>query len=798
MPVKCGHRITAAAVLWAATLMAAGQDASPAVWVWPGKVLDPARAIAHARTVGSFHTPLPEQYIWTAGDAAVTRKDEPLSRLKQNDWKTEPHCFRRSFAVAVKPSKATLYVAGPRSALVWLNGELVGRMQFSGGHHMGFGLMSADVSSDLRSGRNVIAMEVVRGYGSHHHSNALKTNWLNSGEVLAVKIVPAPEGVNGKPILVSDGAWRSTTAAAAGWQEPGFDDRAWKPVVSLGGIESDVDFFQWNADAGMYNWPGYLGEAPYMANYRLKAVKTERLPDGLLLDFGRELNGRIVLTAGSSLVRAQVRYGESMGELLHAPYLGEFALLAPAGHDARGPKSGFRYALVRLGAGDVGARLSAEGIYDPVVAQGSFECSDPRVNRIWETAVYTAHLSMQDSILDGIKRDRGRWMGDDEVIDRTIADVYGDGRLVKAALDDAIGPAPVTEHVNGLPGYSAWWVIGEAEYVRRWGDLRQLLVVRQRLLQVLALMERELNAQNIYAATGGGKPFVDWAPELSADSPEARRALDFEYLLAFRQGAWLLRLSGDDADAAKYSARADAMTAAARSSLEDGSGAFGDRWQTNAIAVLAGAVTSAAQREAVWRVLARTVTGRQTYDVITPYYGAYLLSAMAVLGHRREALQWMRAYWGGMLDAGATSFWEAWDPSWAGSDPHARLQADGKVGYNASLAHGWSSGPAAWLMEEVLGVKAIEPGFRNVQVRPELAGLAWVRGAVATPLGAVRVKADARRIVVEIPAGMEAQILLPAGAWTWNGAAVKMQPAEGGARQYIILRRAGTYEFVRR
>ena len=761
------------------------------------RALDPPCAVRPAHTVGSFHSPLPEAYIWTANDAAVETHSEPLSRLKRNDWKVEPHFFRRTFTMAAKPERATLYVAGPRSARIWINGNLAAQLHFSGGHHFGFDTMSADVSAALRTGTNTIAIEVVRGYGSHHHTNSRMTSWLNSGEVLAVKILPAADGVNAPPLLLSDRAWKSTIDLTPGWEMPDFDASTWKPVTSLGGIESNVDFFQWNADVGMYAWPGYLGEAPFMANCRFSPAKIFHRPNGLLLDFGREFNGRLLLTAGTHNLHARIRYGESMGELLHAPYLGDVPLTVPAGHQARGPKSGFRYALVSLDGASSEAGIYAEAIYDPAIPAGYFHSSDARLNQIWQTAAYTAHLSMQDSILDGIKRDRGRWAGDNEVIDRVIADVYGDRRLVEAGLEDAIGPAPVTGHVNGLPGYSAWWVISEAEYVRRWGDLRQLRAVKSRLLELLPLMERELNAQNLYADAGGGKPFVDWAPGLSGDSPDARRAVHFEYLLAFRRAAWLLHLAGDEPDAANYSARANAMAVAAQKYLRDANGGFGDRWQTNAIAVLAGAVTTDAQRNAVWRVLARTVTGRKPDDVITPYYGGYLLRAMAKLGHRREALAWMRTYWGGMLDAGATSFWEAWDPAWAGPDPHAHLEADGKVGYNASLAHGWSSGPAAWLMEELLGVTPIEPGYRVARVRPDLAGLERVRGAVATPHGPIGVDAAEGRVAVDLPRGVSAYILLPTGKWLLNGSAVKTESAESGARVRVVLRQSGNFEFVR-
>ena len=32
---------------------------------------------------------------------------------------------------------------------------------------------------------------------------------------------------------------------------------------SLGPIESSIDLLQWNADAGMYDWPGYDGISPF-------------------------------------------------------------------------------------------------------------------------------------------------------------------------------------------------------------------------------------------------------------------------------------------------------------------------------------------------------------------------------------------------------------------------------------------------------------------------------------------------------------------------------------------------------
>jgi alpha-L-rhamnosidase len=768
----------------------AGLSSAQVETVRPDGVLDPSKAVKSVRTVASFHQPLAEEYIWTANDAAVEIGEKQLSQLKRDDWKMEPHDFRREFSVETKPAKATLYVAGPRRAKVWVNGEMAAEMQYLAGRHAGFGTMHADVSAVLRAGKNVIAIEAVRGYGSHHHTNAEKTSWLNSGEVLVAKLV----GGDGKTLVMSDGAWKSAVAVKEGWEKIEFDDAAWKGVVSLGGIESSVDFFQWNADAGMYDWPGYLGESPYMANYWLEAVSAKKVAEGTVLDFGRELNGRLVVKGGQTTVRM----GESMGELMKAPYLGEIALSAVAGEEARGPKTGFRYALVR---GDAGVKVVAEGIYYPAAQVGSFESNDERVNRIFETAVYTAHLSMQDSILDGIKRDRGRWIGDDEVINRVAMDVYGATRLVKAGLEDGIGPKPVTEHVNGLPGYSAWWVVAEYEYFIRTGDMEQLKQVKQRMVELLELMAKELDSRSVYVGASGGKPFVDWSKGFSGDSAEARRAVHFEYVLAFKRAALMMSDLGDQAGSDRYKKLAEAMEIGASKYLEDTDGSFGDRWETNAIFTLAVLrwPHKVPDSGVMWPALKRTVTGRKPGDVITPYYGDYLLQAMAWFSVN-DALQWMKNYWGGMLDNGATSFWEAWDPAWAGDDAHAKLEADDKVGYNASLSHGWSSGPAVFLLEEVLGVKTVSPGYLMVQITPRLAGLQWMKGAVATPLGAVKVEASERRVVVEIPAGMKGEVHLSSGAWQHDG---KKLAGQVGTTQLddgslvVDMTDAGRYEFVR-
>jgi hypothetical protein len=214
--------------------------------------------------------------------------------------------------------------------------------------------------------------------------------------------------------------------------------------------------------------------------------------------------------------------------------------------------------------------------------------------------------------------------------------------------------------------------------------------------------------------------------------------------------------------------------------------------------------------DAIWRDVLSKVgqpagPGLGHGPIISPYYGDYVLRAMADMNHRDAALGWIRQFWGGMIAEGATSFWEAYDVDWYHEDFHSSLQADNRSGYFVSLAHGWSSGPTAWLMEEVLGVQPTGAGFATVNLRPDLVDLQWARGAVPTPRGLIKVdmrmRPGATEVAVDLPQGVVARLSVPvSGAGVTrvhvNGDSVPGESAEGGARRVVVLDHAGHYVVV--
>ncbi len=770
----------------------------------------------------------PERYIWSQ-DSGVESSNQV--------------CFRSHFTLTSIPREATLYLAGPQSAVVYLNGNEIGRFSQDPNSLSRPVVFNVPLLGLLRVGANVLAVQV---HPVQNPSYMPTEYMLVRGHYLVAKIVPASEGVDREPITYTDGSWRTAMTPAGGWQQPGFDDAAWPQAQVLGAMEGNIDDYQWNADGGLYQWPGYSGISPYLRHLALRPVavidpvpETARFsnlnaitaptgsnasanfsvdfppPSGvgdpshapsLVLDFGLELNGRLrVQMQADSAARLAIQYGESLEEAVKKPYLGILPLLVNPAISAFAQKTAFRFVKITFLGGPSGAKFvfDADAIYYPVDYTGSFESSDPLLNRIWAVGAYTAHLGMQDSIWDAPKRDRGRWMGDLDVSGRVIETAFDDRFLMEDTLRRLNDfPAAAQKDVNGIPGYSAMWVMGLKDYYLHTGAKDFLLAMAPHLDSLLERMRHDLDEKHLFSTAGGSWPFVDWSRDLAGPTDESRRATGLEYFRGFKDGAYLLREAGRTEAAIRSEATAEEMREAALKLLiNSGTGTFGDRWQTNAMAIDSG-VAGQPEIEAIRnRIFAQIDKGEMPADDVSPYYGSYILDAMAQAGDRKGALVFMREWWGGMLAEGATSFWEGYDPRWPKEDFHANLRSDGSQGYFVSLAHGWSSGPTAWLTEQILGIQPTAPGFSQMTVRPDLLHLTFARGTESTPHGIVRVDAQISKgfdLYLDLPEGIDATVSLPVSTAAsdvfLNGKVIKSIASESGTRRIVELNKGGSYK----
>jgi hypothetical protein len=135
--------------------------------------------------------------------------------------------------------------------------------------------------------------------------------------------------------------------------------------------------------------------------------------------------------------------------------------------------------------------------------------------------------------------------------------------------------------------------------------------------------------------------------------------------------------------------------------------------------------------------------------ITTPYMRFYELEALCALGEHERVMKEIKAYWGGMLRLGATSFWEKYNPDESGAQ---HLAMYGRP-YGKSLCHAWGASPVYLLGKYYLGVRPVAEGYKEFAIHPVLGGLEWMEGDVPTPNGKIHVYMDTKTIKIKTDEG---------------------------------------------
>ena len=610
------------------------------------------------------------------------------------------------FLLPFLPRQATLYFVGPYNSDIFVNGTSVSHFAIAPDTAPGRPVIIVDVSSALNTGLNSVAIEA------------------SASDVFALKIVPAEQGINAPPLLSSDATWRAATTAPTAWEQPSFNDTSWPVAQSFGSIESDANRFKGNWDLGMYQWPGYQGLNALLNHSPIEPVSAFKVSsNSVMLDFGKEIAGRLeVLSSNSSPVHLQVNLGESQEEATpESSFLGTRDLVVPPFSTTYGPLTGFRFALVVF----VDGQLSSLGIRADLVIRnlpltGSFKSSDPVLNKIWEISAYTAQLGLQSVFFDGPKRDRNPFAGDLYVAARSARSAFGHSTdpIVKITLDNllervcAVQAIPITgPDINCIPTYNAWWILALGDLYRFTNDTSYLREQHDNLVKVLAVMQGQLS-QGLFQPDLGRGSFADWSPGMfqiaGQSSPDLTEISTMVYYMAFREAAFLFEKIADSGASSNYVQIANTIKASAIAAYLQSDGTFGSRVQTNAMAIYSGIADDPALKEHIFSL----ILNQPPTQPVTPYFNYFVVSAMEKAGHRAEAIQFVKQFWGSMLDSGATTFWELYSPTCVKRpDFHSCLMdyavslggpwssGSGIRRESVSLAHAWSSGPAAFLSE---------------------------------------------------------------------------------------------------
>ena len=491
----------------------------------------------------------------------------------------------------------------------------------------------------------------------------------------------------------------------------------------------------------------------------VKSTATEH--PSILLDFGRELHGGLQIVTGMPAnhdpIRIRVRYGESASEAMceidgkngatndHA--IRDFETTLPWLGVREWGNSGFRFVRIDLLDDNRELHLKeirAISIMRDIPYRGSFECNDERLNEIWQTGARTVHLNMQEYLWDGIKRDRLVWMGDMHPEVMTVSSVFGYNEVVPKSLELLKSVTPLPNWMNTMYTYSLWWIIVQRDWYHFHGDEQYLENQREYLVGLLDILLNKRVSEDGFETSGGG--FLDWPS--NANKPAMRAGTQALMMMAIKAGGELCDQLGEEAMAERCRERYTKMEQAAPTVVEqyfseaEHPTAPGSK-QAAALMALAGIVDAEKANEVL------TVEGARGFST---FYGYYMLEAMAKAGNYEGAMQVIRDFWGGMLDMGATSFWEDFNIDWLpNAAPIDELVPEGKKdihgdfgaycyeGFRHSLCHGWASGPTTWLIRHTLGVEVVEAACKVVKITPHLGDLEWAKGSFPTPYGDITI-----------------------------------------------------------
>src|SRR5437016_2072415 len=763
--------------------------------------------------------------------------------LAEDETKSNPApLLRREFSFDKKVERARLYATAMGLYEMSLNGKRVGDEYFTPGwtaYDFRYQYQTYDVTGSLKNGTNCLAAMLGDGWFRGRLAWDDKRNSYGKKlALLAQLVVTYKDGT--QQIVGSDDGWKSATGAVLesdiyngetydarleqpGWNEAGFDDKNWKSVTVLPTPKAKLV-----APAG----------PPVKAMEQITPVKVLKTPGGdTVLDMGQNMVGwirfRLTAPAGTTITLRHAEVLDKAGNFYTANLRSAEETIR---YTAKGQGTesfqphftfqGFRYVSVSGWPGEVNPEdFTGMVVHSAVARTGSFEASNPLLNRLQHNIIWGQKGNFLDVPTDCPQRDeRLGWTGDAQVFSRTAAfnmDVAGfftkwlkdvaadqfENGSVPYVVPNVLGNRP-----TGQPGGSAAWadsaVIIPWNMYLSYGDKR---VLEEQYDSMTRWVEYERGRAGDDYIWSGDSHFGDWLAFATnrADYPGATTSKDLIATAFFAHSTDLLQRAaqvlGKRNDAERYAELLAKIKSAFCREFVTETGRVGEATQSAYALALQFDLLSESLRAVAAKRLADEVRTRghlTTGFVGTPYlchvlsrYG-YLDEAYLLL-NRDQYPSWLYP-----IKQGATTIWERWD----GQKPDGTFQDKSMNSFN-HYAYG---AVGDWMYRVMAGLEIDEaaPGYKHILIQPQPGGgFTRVKVSHQTLYGrassAWEIKDGEFFLAVEIPTNTRATVRLPEAQLTnvkesdqslVNGNGITSVRQEGYA--VIVEIGSGTYRFV--
>jgi alpha-L-rhamnosidase len=713
---------------------------------------------------------------------------------------------RRAFRLEQPVVRARLYVTALGVHETRVNGHMISEDLLEPGwtaYTKRLLYAAYDVTDHLVQGENVLSATVAEGWWARDTRNVFYDRIYGERTALLAQLeVDFSDGsrcivATNETWRAGSGAWRSASiyngvdvdlrCEPLGWHQPAFDDHQWQTTVAMdlpAGLEM-------RSAPPVRVVQSFLC-IPMSTAWGTMLVDTEQNLTGYLRLRLRGQKGSVITVRHAEVLDHE---GKLYTEPLNSAKATDRYTLADSNAVILEPSftyHGFRYAEIAADPGVVIEEVTVLVVASDLKPTGSFECSDVRINKLFENVRWSQRGNFLSLPTDCPQRDeRLGWTGDIQVFAQTSC-MNADARAFLASwLVDLAKEQRATGYVPSIvPDNAPNWE-EEQRGGAGWGDAATLVpwalyeaygdeeVLRRQYESMRAWVDWCASRRDSSGTWSGDPQFGDWLdPNAAPDAPQ-KATTDSDYIassfLSF--SASILARS-----AAVLGQERDALTY--RQLSADAAAATWRRWRTHAISTQTGCaialelgIAPSEERAQVADRLAQLVEANEG-KIGTGFLGTpLLLPALAKAGKvdaaYRLLLNTQCPGWLYPVLQGATTMWERWDAI----RPDGTIHSGSIGGFVAdappmlSFNHYAFGAVAAWLYRSVAGLSPLDsdPGYRTVIFAPlPGGGLTFARARVESPYGPVSIawKLDpsSLNVDIEVPPGASAW-LIPPDSW---------------------------------
>ena len=505
--------------------------------------------------------------------------------------------------------------------------------------------------------------------------------------------------------------------------------------------------------------------------------------DYIILDAGKCLTGSPVLTlAGNSGDQIDIIYGELCqdGKVIplhssHGRKVDSIILSNEEVEWSSQSKRSFRYLGIHMRDAKESCFVKNPGIRIISVQEemkGKFSSNDEILNGIYQTSLQTLESCTSYNFASTPSGDNCQYIADAAIQAMTSFQTLGTTDLSRKALLEFMlsqfetgempGACPSDIYFN-IPDYPLHWVKWLQKHLLHTDDHTLLEECLECLVHLLDYYDSlAIPEYGVLGSDLGNLCFLDHD---DIDRRGVVTGLNALYCRALLCAAWIFDYANDPDAAKQVKARAAKVSSTMRElTWDEERGLFADCYvdgekstsytmQTNTLA-LYGALADGANYQRIFDnvfIAESPYIKLPTSNRMNPYFNYFILETAFSLNRREWAGEFIKWYWGDMLKAGASTWWEFYNPL-----------LNTKPTINSSTCHGYGVSPNIYIYSDIVGIRPAAPGFKQIYFNPMPGTAEWVKSKIPTPHGYISVDWATNRdggLDIEIKSNYELDVI---------------------------------------